>query len=215
MSGIHPTQARRRGPIRVILADEHPLFRDALGRALRQDAALELVYEATGTGDLITAVTLLAPDVAIVDGALDARAAIDDRCSTRRLVLAAEIDPVAAYAAVEAGAAGYISKDAEADVICRAVVAIARGELVFDPGARTGIAREIRLRVRDDRPVLTPREREILALTADGLSGPSIAWKLGISPATVKTHQQRLYEKLEVTERAAAVAQGMRKGLIE
>jgi two-component system nitrate/nitrite response regulator NarL len=80
---------------------------------------------------------------------------------------------------------------------------------------QTGIAWEIQLRVRDERPVLSPREHEILVLVADGRTAPEIARQLGVSTPTVKTHQQHLYEKLGVTERAAAVAEAMRKGLIE
>jgi two-component system, NarL family, nitrate/nitrite response regulator NarL len=218
MSGSRRTQAGssgRRGPIRVILADEHPLYRDALGRAIRQDAALELVHAAIHAADLASAIARFRPDVALVDAAALGAAPLENGCATRVLVLATEVDAAAAYAAVEAGAAGYISKDAEADVICRAVVAVARGETVLDPRVQSGIAGEIRLRVGDERPALTPREHEILVLTADGLSGPEIARALGISPATVKTHQQRLYEKLRVGERAAAVARAMRWGLIE
>jgi two-component system nitrate/nitrite response regulator NarL len=214
MCGGPLRQAGRRRPIRIVLADQHPLFRDALARALRQDAALELVHELADAAGLGAAIARLRPDVAVVDGALLAEAALDGRGGTRLLVLAAEID-AAAYAAVEAGAAGYIAKDAAGEVICRAAAAVARGEPVFDPGVQTVIAREIRLRARDDRPMLTPREREILQLTADGLSVSSIAWRLSISPSTIKTHQEHLYEKLGVGERAAAVAQAMRRGLIE
>jgi two-component system nitrate/nitrite response regulator NarL len=215
MSGTALPPAGRGDAIRVISADAQPLFRDALARALRQDAGLELVAEAADRTKLVAAIARQNPDVVLVDAGLVDDATIAAGRSTRLLVLAADIDSAAAYAAVEAGAAGYVSKDADGPVICRAVTAIARGATVLDPRAQTGIAREIRMRVRDERAVLSPREQEVLVLIADGRSAPEIARELQVSTPTIKTHLQHLYEKLGVTERAAAVAEGMRQGLIE
>jgi two-component system, NarL family, nitrate/nitrite response regulator NarL len=90
-----------------------------------------------------------------------------------------------------------------------------RGETVLAPEVQAGIAREIRLRSGDERPVLTAREREILGMTADGYSAPEIAERLTLSPTTVRTHLQHLYDKLGVSDRAAAVAEAMRRGLLE
>jgi two-component system, NarL family, nitrate/nitrite response regulator NarL len=92
---------------------------------------------------------------------------------------------------------------------------VARGETVLDPSSQTGLAREIRLRGRDERPVLSPREHEILVLIAEGRTAPEIGRRLHLSTATVKTHQIHVYEKLGVAERAAAVAWAMRRGLLE
>jgi len=96
-----------------------------------------------------------------------------------------------------------------------AIAAVARGETVLAPEVQAGIAREIRLRSGDERPVLTAREREILGMTADGYSAPEIAERLTLSPTTVRTHLQHLYDKLGVSDRAAAVAEAMRRGLLE
>jgi len=202
------------GPIRVIAADDQPLFRDALGRALRRDRALEVVDEAAEAEALAEAIEREGPDVVLVDAALadEATAAAG---SARVLVLVAEVDAAEAHAGIAAGAAGYVSKDVDGEVICRAVAAVARGEVVLDPELRTGVAREIRMRSRDVRPVLSPREHEILVLIAEGVTAPDIALRLRVSTATVKTHVFHLYEKLGVTERAAAVAEAMRKGLLE
>jgi two-component system, NarL family, nitrate/nitrite response regulator NarL len=205
----------RAGPIRVLVADQHPLFRDALGRALRRDPALELVHEAAGAADLAAAISRHRPDVALVDADLAGALTAEHRRFTRLLVLAAEDDAAGAYAAVESGAAGYVTRDADGEVICRAVAAVARGDGAFDADVQTRIARGVRLRHRDDRPILTAREREVLVLIAKGLLGPTIAERLQVSTPTVKTHQQRLYGKLGVADRAAAVAEGMRQGLIE
>jgi two-component system, NarL family, nitrate/nitrite response regulator NarL len=101
-------------------------------------------------------------------------------------------------------------------VILDAIAAVARGGTVIDPELQAGVFDQVRVRgTEDDRPILTVREREVLGLMADGLSGPQIADRLIVALPTVKTHQARLYEKLGVSERAAAVAEAMRRGLLE
>jgi two-component system nitrate/nitrite response regulator NarL len=207
---------RRAGPIRVISADPRPLFRDALARAIREDRELELVAEAHDVAQLAAAIRRLAPDVAVVEAEMIEPLPPEwETGSTRLLLLAAEVSPVDAYEAIALGAAGYLSKDAESPAIRRAIAAVARGETVLDRSAQTGIAKEIRLRARDDRPELSPREQEILVLIAEGQTAPQIARRLHLSTATVKTHLLHLYDKLGVTERAAAVAEAMRRGLLE
>jgi two-component system nitrate/nitrite response regulator NarL len=206
------------GPIRVLVADQEPLFRDALSRALRQDAALELVAEVADAASLVAQLDARRATVALVDAALldDALAAtVDAGHPTRLVVLAPLPSAAAAYSVVEAGAGGYLSKDTDGHGICRAVAAVARGETVVDPAAQTGLAHEIRLRVRDQRPPLSPRELEMLVHLAAGRSAPEIARRLRLSTTTVKTHLLHLYDKLGVADRAAAVAEGMRRGLVE
>ena len=97
-----------------------------------------------------------------------------------------------------------------------AISAVSRGRTVIDSELQAGVFDQIRLRGADeDRPILTAREKEVLTLMAEGLSGPQIADRLIVALPTVKTHQARLYEKLGVSERAAAVAEAMRRGLLE
>jgi len=134
---------------------------------------------------------------------------------TRVLFVSAYLDSEIVFEAIGGGARGYLSKEAGRRQICDAVSAIAPGETVLAPEVQAGLAREIQLRSSDDRPLLTPREREVLRLTADGLSAPDIGERLYLSPATVKTHLQHLYGKLGVSDRAAAVAEAMRRGLLE
>ena len=199
----------------MLVGDDQPLFQDALARAVRQDAALELVGQVDDPGELVAAVAHRRPDVVIVDADMLDDATTATASTARLLVLAANVDSAAAFEAIEAGTAGYLSKDAEGEQICRAIAAVARGETVMDAAVQTGIAHEMRLRVRDPRPTLSPREREILALIADGRTTPEIAAKLHLGTTTIKTHLFHLYEKLGVTERAAAVAVAMRQGLVE
>jgi two-component system nitrate/nitrite response regulator NarL len=119
------------------------------------------------------------------------------------------------YSAIAKGAAGYLTKYADARELCDAISAVARGRTVLAPELQTGIAGEIRLRAVHDRPFLSDREREILKLVAKGVTAPEIGKMLHLSTATVKTHLHHVYEKLKVAERAAAVAEAMRRGLLE
>ncbi len=139
-----------------------------------------------------------------------------DGSPTRVLVLSAALESSLVYAAVAAGAAGYWSKDAEREAICDAIAAVGRGERVLDPILQSGVVSEIHAREVDSaRPVLTAREHEILLCIAQGKSAPAIGAELYLSTATVKTHLSHLYEKLGVSDRAAAVAEAMRRGLLE
>ena len=206
----------------VVVADDHPLFRRAVIEAIKARPSLEFVGEAGDGREALESIRETRPDVAVLDvrmpkldglGVLNA--VVRDGLPTRVIFLTAHIDSGGAYEAVGAGAAAYLAKEASAEVICDAIAAVARGETVLGPEVQAGIAREIRLRSGDERPVLTPREREILALTADGHSAPDIAERLNLSPTTVRTHLQHLYDKLGVSDRAAAVAEAMRRGLLE
>jgi len=134
---------------------------------------------------------------------------------TRIVILSAFTDPALVYAALQEGAAGYLPKESRRSELVDAVLAAARGESVLPPGLAAGLVGEIRSRRTDRGPALSERETEILTLMATGMSTPAIAKQLYLAPSTVKTHVQRMYEKLEVTERAAAVAEAMRRGLLE
>lgn len=206
-------------PARVLVADDQPLFRDALARAIRDDPALELVGVAACPGETRTAVARHRPDVIVADERLvDAVLADrlrDDGHVPRLLVLASRPGPANVYVAMEGGANGCMSKEASANALRSAILATAEGRTLLDIAAQDDLARAIRLRGRDQRPVLSPREREILGLIAQGRTAPEIARQLRVGRTTVKTHMLHLYDKLGVTERAAAVAEAMRRGLLE
>jgi two-component system nitrate/nitrite response regulator NarL len=206
----------------VVVADDHPLYRAALAEAIKMRADLELVGEAADGREALDLIVAVAPDVAVLDmrmpeldGQRVLNALVRDKAPTRVLMLTANVDSPAAYEALGAGAAGYLAKEADGDAVCDAIAAVARGETVLAPDVQGGIAREIRMRSAAGRPSLSPREQEILVLTADGHSAPDIAAKLHLSAATVRSHLQHLYEKLGVSDRAAAVAEAMRRGLLE
>jgi two-component system nitrate/nitrite response regulator NarL len=208
--------------VRVLAADGQPLYRDAVARAIRARPELELVGQAGNGRDAIEAIGAEQPDVAVIDRTLTRftgvqvlNAVARERLRTRVVLIAATPDPCEVYAALEDGAAGYLTKDADARELCDAITAVARGRTVLAPELQAGIAGEIRLRAPRDRPFMSERERETLTLIAEGLSAPQIGTTLHLSTATVKTHLQHIYEKLGVSERAAAVAEAMRRGLLE
>jgi two-component system, NarL family, nitrate/nitrite response regulator NarL len=208
--------------VRVLAADSHPLYRDALSRAIKERPELELVGHARDGREALAAIGTEQPDVAVLDrslGGLTGEQILNaigrDSLPTRVVMIAAEPDPGLVYTAIANGAAGYLTKDADARELCEAISAVARGKTVLAPQLQTGIAGEIRLRAVDERPFLSDREREILKLVAEGMSAPQIGRRLHLATATVKTHLHHLYEKLGVGERAAAVAEAMRRGLLE
>ena len=135
--------------------------------------------------------------------------------SNRVLLLSATTDGHLVYRAIQDGAAGYLSKEADRDEIVSAVVACARGEDVLPPELVTSLTAQVRQHAQSPAPLLSDREREILRMIADGKSVPDIAQDLYIAQTTVKTHIRRLYDKLGVSDRGAAVAAAMRSGLLE
>ena len=211
--------ARRR--VRVLAADRHPLYRDALTRAIRERPELELVGQARDGREALDAIGSEQPDVAVIDRTLAGLSgdqvlnAVGRDSLRTRVVMTAEPDPELVYAAIANGAAGYLTKDADARELCDAIAAVARGRTVLSPQLQAGIAGEIRLRAVDERPVLSDRERQALELVAEGLTAPEIGRRLCLATPTVKTHLHHVYDKLGVAERAAAVAEAMRRGLLE
>ena len=208
--------------VRVYVADDHPMYREGLVRAIRERPDLEVVGESSDGWTALPEIRDLEPDVALLDVRMPGLSGTDvlnaiarEHLPTRVVFLSAHVDSDLVYRAVAMGAAGYLSKEADRATIFDAVAAAARGETVLAPEVQGGLATQIQLRETEARPVLSPREQEILRMIADGGSAPEIARLLHLSPSTVKTHLQSLYEKLGVSDRAAAVAEAMRRGLLE
>jgi len=208
--------------ITVYVADDHPVFREAVGRAIKSRPEFELVGLAADGREALTEIRELAPSVALVDNGLPSltgveivRAVQRDSVPTRVIILSADGSGSLVYDAVQLGAAGFLSKASTLTEICDAVATVARGDTVLAPEVQQGFVNEMRARSHTGTPLLSERESEVLRLIAEGLSAPEIAAQLFISPATVRTHVKNLFEKLGVSDRAAAVAEGMRRGLLE
>jgi len=192
-------------------------------RAISERPDFELVGEASNGRDALDAIGETKPDVALIDirmpglDGLEVLGAVRrDAESTQVLLLSAHLDSDLAYRAVAAGARGYLSKQAARHEICDGIATVADGGTAFATEVQTGLASELHERERGQQgPVLTSREREVLKLVAAGHSAPEIAEQIHLSPATVKSHLQAIYDKLGVAERAAAVAEGMRRGFLE
>ena len=204
------------------MADDHPIYREGIVRAVKERPDLELVGEASDGREALAQIKALKPDVAVLDirmPGLDGTQVLGamrrDGVKTEVLFLSAFMEPELAYSTVASGARGYLSKESARKEVCDAIVTVARGGTALAPEVQAGLASAVREREGREGPQLSPREREVLQLIADGLSAPEIGRQIHLSPATVKTHLHTLYEKLGVSERAAAVAEAMRRGLLE
>jgi two-component system nitrate/nitrite response regulator NarL len=208
--------------VRVVIGDDHPMFRDGVVRALVMSGEVDVVAEAEDGTTALELIKTHEPDVALLDyrmpgldGAAVAAAVRRDELATRVLLLSAHDESAIVYHALAEGAAGFLPKESSRTEIVNAVLNCAKGRDVISPGLAAGLAGEIRRRAEPTGPSLSSREREVLRLIADGLTIPAIASQLYVAPSTVKTHVQRLYEKLGVGDRAAAVAEAMRRKLLE
>jgi two-component system, NarL family, nitrate/nitrite response regulator NarL len=206
----------------VVVADDHPLYRRGLADTITARPELQLLAEAEDGREALAAVREHEPDVVVLDlqmpgldGLQVVRALQQEDLAARPLILSASYGSEMVYEALGAGASGFLSKDSGGGAICDAITAIARGETVLGPDVQGALAQEVRRRAPAGPPLLTEREHEILRLTAEGLSAPAIGERLHLGQTTVKTHLQRVYEKLGVSDRAAAVATAMRKGMLD
>jgi DNA-binding NarL/FixJ family response regulator len=202
--------------ITVLIVDDHPVVRDGLRTVLSAEPGVEVVGEC-GRGDEAVAVAAkLRPDVVLMDLRLPgldgagATARIVAEGSGAVLVLTTYDSDGDILRAVEAGAIGYLLKDASRQELASAVAAAARGETVLAPP----VAAKLFGRVRGGGTALTPREAEVLRCVARGLSNPDIGRTLYISEATVKSHVMRIFDKLGVRDRTAAVTTAIARGIL-
>ena len=208
--------------ITVYVADDHPVFREAVARAASSRPELELVGTGGDGRHALDDIRSLSPGVAVLDMRLPQLEGLDvvraikrDGIPTTVVMLSADSSRELVYDAVQLGAAAFLTKASTLDQICDAIVAVARGETVLAPEVQSGLVRELRERDRPPASLLSDRETQVLSLIAEGLSNPEIGERLFISSSTVKTYVKSLLDKLGVTDRAAAVAEAMRRGLIE
>ncbi|WP_238155151.1 response regulator transcription factor [Kribbella soli] len=207
--------------IRVVLADDHPVVRAGLAALLSSLPGIEVVGVAATGREAIREVVTTRPDVAVLDLQMPD---LDGFAATRELARAApEVavlvltmfeDDDSVFAAMRAGARGYLVKGAEQEEIARAIRAVAAGEAIFGPG----VARRVLTFFAAPPPTapfpeLTTREREILDLLAAGLSNPAIATRLDLAPKTVANNVSTIFTKLGTADRATAIIQARNAGL--
>lgn len=204
--------------VRVLIVDDHPVVRSGLRALLGAQPALEIVGQAGSGTQALDAVAETHPDVVLCDlrlgegmDGVDVTRALRASSDPPEVVILTTYDHDADIVrAVEAGAAGYLLKDATADEIATAVEQAARGESVLSAALTERVVDAMRTR----RAELTAREREVLVLLAEGLSNREIARRVFLSEATVKTHLAHIYTKLDVEGRTAAVARARAAGLL-
>ncbi len=214
--------ARESEPVTVVVGDDHPMYREGVVRAMKDTGRIQIVAEVGDGRAALDAIREHQPAVALLDyrmpeldGLAVVAAVVRDELPTRVLLLSATEDPATVYEALAAGAAGYLTKESDRDEIVAAVISCAKGGGYVPTHVASGLANEVRQRSRGDATLLSPREAEVIKFIAEGLSVPDIAKRLHLAPTTVRTHVQHLYEKLGVSDRAAAVAEAMRRRLVE
>ncbi len=204
-------------PIRILIVDDHPIVRDGIRGMFTGDERFEVIGEAGDGQQAINRARVDRPDVVLmdlrmpgVDGVQATREIVDEGLA-HVLILTTYDSETDVLPAIEAGATGYLLKDAARDELIDAVVAAAKGESVLSPP----IARRLMGQVRKPRKsAVSERELEVLRAVARGNTNREIAAELFISEATVKTHLLHIYEKLEASDRASAVARGFELGLL-
>jgi len=210
--------------IRVLIADDHPLFRDGLRVMLEAADGFEVVGEAATGEEAVAMMAALLPDVALMDIAMPGVngieatrriAAADPQAQVLMLTMLEDDDSV--FAALRAGARGYLLKGARRDEALRAIRAVANGEAIFGPVIAQRMTSYFAVRrppsVAAPFPDLTDREREILDLIAQGRSNVQIADDLVVSLKTVRNYASTIFNKLQVADRAQAMDVARRKGL--
>jgi DNA-binding NarL/FixJ family response regulator len=212
-------------PIRVMIVDDHPVVRNGLIGMFEGETGFEVVGDAGDGAEAVRRAGALAPDVILMDlrmpemdgvAAISALAAAGSRA--RVLVLTTYDTDSDVLSAIEAGATGYLLKDAPPAELFRAVRSAASGEAVLSPSVATRVVGQMRgaggsVASPAQEPI-SARELEVLELVARGASNRDAAARLFISEATVKTHLMHIYAKLGVNDRAAAVAQAFDRGLL-
>ena len=202
--------------IRLLIVDDHPIVRDGLRGVFAAEADLEVVGEAANGVEALQRAG--AADVVLMDlrmpgmGGVEAIARLRETCPDVRVLVLTTFDTDSdVRPAIEAGATGYLLKDAPREELLRAVRSAHRGESVLSPSVAGRLMGRVR---RPSDGTLSKREREVLALVADGTTNREAARRLFVSEATIKTHLLHIYDKLGVRDRAAAVGEAYKRGLL-
>lgn len=210
--------------LRVLIADDHPLFRHGIASLLAATADLEPVAEATTGEEAIALAERTQPDVILMDirmpgvnGIEATRRILQQSPHIRILVVTMFEDDGSVFAAMRAGARGYVLKEADKEELLRAIRAVGGGEAIFSPAIATRLldyfAQPRPAEPPDVFPELTEREREILHLIAQGKSNPEITAQLVLSPHTVRNYVSSIFTKLQVADRAQAIIRAREAGM--
>jgi DNA-binding NarL/FixJ family response regulator len=209
--------------LRILVAEDHPLFRKGVISLLSSVPGFEVVGEATSGKEAVARASELQPDVAIMDlqmpggnGIEATREIVHESPSIRILVVTLFEDDESVFMALRAGARGYVLKDADEEELVRAIQAVGRGEAIFSPAIAERVLAYFAGSPRaapQAFPTLTDREREILNLIARGHPNPSIARQLSLSTKTVGNYVSNIFTKLQVADRAQAMIRAREAGL--
>jgi DNA-binding NarL/FixJ family response regulator len=211
--------------IRVILVDDHPVLRTGLRTLIQNESDLEVVGEAGEGWQAVELASQLAPDVIVMDLALPGLGGLDATREIRRrglrcavLVLTAQAEERYLFPVLQAGGAGYVRKDVADEQLVEAIRTVANGGVYLEPQAQAMLLRGYLTRdqLEDNDPFdrLSPRERQVLQLTAEGYSSREIGERLNVSSKSVETYRSRLMEKLDLGDRPSLVRYALRKGLL-
>lgn len=210
-------------PITILIADDHPMFRFGMRARLGAEADLAVVGEAGSGEEAITLAASLAPDVVLMDlnlpgiNGIEATRRLRETAPAIAILIVTMFDDDSVFAAMRAGARGYLLKDAEAEETVRAIRAVAHGESIFSPAVAQRLlgyfaAPPPNVPARTF-PELTEREQEVLALLAEGYTNPAIAQRLFLSPKTTRNYVSSIFGKLQVADRTEAIMRARNAGL--
>lgn len=208
--------------IRVLVADDHPVWRDGVTADLERSGIVEVVGQASDGGEAVELALELMPDVVLMDlqmpnlsGAEATRLIVDEAPHVKVLVLSASAEEADVLEAVKSGAAGYLLKSSTSEEVRDAVARVVAGDAVFTPSLAGLVLHEFRRIARDDpsEPGLTERENEVLKLVAKGYAYREIGEKLFISTKTVQNHVQNILVKLRLKRRYELMRYAIQKGL--